>query len=83
MLSNSEFLILLNQSPADRIDLAELLRIGDEELQYISNVGTGQGLIKVGSAMIPFKNDFPRNTELYDLMTTKPGESLIGGRDQT
>lgn len=81
MLSNSEFLILLNQAPADRIDLAELLNIGDEQLQYISNVGTGQGLIKVGSAMIPFKNEFPRNTELYHLMTTKPGESLIGGRE--
>ena len=41
---------------------------------YITNVGAGQGLVKVGSSLIPFINKFPTNTKLYKLMTTKPGE---------
>ena len=43
-------------------------------MSYITNVGAGQGLLKVGSSLVPFVNKFPRNTELYKLMTTKFGE---------
>nr|WP_302656438.1 LPD11 domain-containing protein [uncultured Agathobaculum sp.] len=43
---------------------------------YINNAESGHGLIKVGGALVPFINQFPRNTALYRLMTTKPGESL-------
>ena len=75
MLANSEFIIMLNQAPTDRIELAKLLNISDNQLSYITNVGAGHGLIKVGSSLIPFANKFPKNTKLYKLMTTKPGES--------
>ena len=44
-------------------------------MSFITNVGAGEGLIKVGSSLVPFVNKFPKNTELYRLMTTKPGES--------
>ena len=74
MLSNSELVIMLNQSATDRKKLAELLQISEKELSFITNSGTGQGLIKVSNAIIPFKNIFPKNTELYKLMTTKPKE---------
>ena len=43
-------------------------------MSYITNVGAGPGLLKVGSSLVPFVNKFPRNTELYKLMTTKFGE---------
>ena len=43
-------------------------------MSYITNVGVGQGLLKVGSSLVPFKNEFPKDTKLYKLMTTKPGE---------
>ena len=33
------------------------------------------GSSKVGSSLVPFANKFPKNTKLYKLMTTKPGES--------
>ena len=46
------------------------------ELSYITNVDAGHGLIKVGSSLVPFANEFPKNTKLYQLMTTKPGEGL-------
>ena len=72
MFSNSEFLILLNQAPADRIDLADLFNISDNQMKYIENTPIGQGLLKVGEAMVPFINQFPKDTKLYELMTTKP-----------
>ena len=76
MLANSEFIIMLNQASTDRIELAKLLNISDLQMSYITNVGAGEGLIKVGSSLVPFSNRFPKNTELYKLMTTKPGEGL-------
>jgi len=74
MLSNSEFIIMLNQSATDRVELAKLLNISEQELSFITNVGTGQGLIKIGSSLIPFINKFPKDTKLYKLMTTKPSD---------
>ena len=75
MLANSEFIIMLNQASTDRLKLAELLNISDLQMSYITNVEAGHGLIKVGSSLVPFANKFPKNTKLYKLMTTKPGES--------
>ena len=74
MLSNSEFIVMLNQAATDRIELAKLLNISDRQLSYITNVGAGCGLIKVGSSLVPFENKFPKDTELYRCMTTKPSE---------
>ena len=76
MLANSEFIIMLNQASTDRMELAKLLNISDLQMSYITNVGAGEGLIKVGSSLVPFVNTSPKNTELYKLMTTKPGEGL-------
>ena len=75
MLANSEFLILLNQATTDRDELAALLNISDNQLSYITNVGAGHGLIRCSGNLVPFENSFPRNTKLYRLMTTKPGEA--------
>ena len=76
MLANSEFLIILNQAATDRLELAKLLNMSDLQLSYITNVGVGEGLIKVGSNLVPFANRFPKNTELYKLMSTKPNENF-------
>ena len=74
MLANSELIIMLNQASTDRIELAKILNISDLQMSYITNVNAGEGLIKIGSSLIPFINKFPKNTELYKLMTTKLGE---------
>ena len=74
MLANSEFLVMLNQASTDRIELARLLNIPDNQLSYITNVDFGHGLIKCGSAIVPFMDSFPRRTKLYDLMTTRPSD---------
>lgn len=75
MLANSEFLVMLNQAATDRAELANLLDISDNQLSYITNVDSGRGLIKCGSAIVPFMNSFPKNP-LYQLMTTRPSETM-------
>jgi len=74
MLSNSEFIVMLNQASSDRKELAKILNISDEQMSYITNSDAGCGLIKYGSSLVPFINKFPKETKLYKLMTTKPGE---------
>jgi type IV secretory pathway VirB4 component len=77
MLSNSEFIVMLNQAASDRAKLSKLLSISSEQMSYITNADAGCGLIKYGSALVPFINRFPRQTRLYKLMTTKPGEETL------
>ena len=74
MLSNSEFIVMLNQASADRKELGELLNISKLQMSYITNSDIGCGLIRYGSSLVPFVNKFPKNTKLYKLMTTKPGD---------
>lgn len=79
MVSNSEMIVMLNQSAQDRDKLAELLNISDEQMRYVTNADPGCGLIRYGRSVVPFVNRFPKDTELYKLMTTKPGEGVFGG----
>lgn len=76
MLANSELIIMLNQASTDREELAKLLNISDAQLSFITNVEAGHGLIKISNSLIPFVNKFPKNIELYKLMTTKLNEVL-------
>ena len=80
MLSNSEFIVMLNQAASDRGELAKLLNISNEQMSYITNADPGCGLIKYGGSLVPFVNRFPKNTKLYQLMTTRPGEGIFAGQ---
>ena len=82
MLSNSEFIVMLNQAASDREKLAKLLNISKEQMSYVTNADAGCGLIRYGSALVPFINRFPRDTKLYELMTTRPGEGVFGGEKE-
>ena len=73
MISNSEFLVLLNQAASDRTKLAELLHISDTQLSYVTDSEAGRGLLKMGGSLVPFINDIPKDTQLYKLMSTRPG----------
>ena len=77
MLSNSELIVMLNQKARDREKLGQLLNISDEQMGYVSGSEAGSGLIKYGSSLVPFVNHFPKNTKLYQLMTTTPGEGVF------
>ena len=77
MISNSEYIVMLNQAEPDRAKLATLLNISTEQMGYITNADAGCGLVKYGSSLVPFVIRFPTNTRLYKLMTTKPVEDSI------
>ena len=76
MLANSEFVVMLNQAATDRAELAKLLHISENQLGYITNSPAGSGLIKCGGSIVPFENPIPNDTQLYRLITTKPGEAM-------
>ena len=74
MFANSEFLILLNQAATDREELGRLLHISETQMGFVTDVEAGHGLLRMGGAIVPFANTMPKDTELYRLMTTTPGE---------
>lgn len=74
ILSNCDFILMLNQAPLDRQNLADLLNISPTQLTYVTNADAGQGLLYTGKAIVPFIDKFPSNTKLYKVMTTKPDE---------
>lgn len=82
MLSNSEFIVMLNQAASDRDKLAKLLNISEIQMRYITNAPAGTGLIKYGSSLVPFVNKFNRDTRLYELMTTRPGEGRFASGEK-
>ncbi len=55
-------------------DTARLLNISDNQLSYITNVGAGHGLIRCSGNIVPFENTFPKNTKLFELMSTSAGD---------
>lgn len=78
IFENSDFLYLLNQAAGDREILAEKLHISPKQAKYITNSEAGEGLIIYGSVILPFVDQFPTNTKLYEIMTTRPLE-VTGG----
>ena len=76
MLSNSDYIMMLNQATSDRVKLAELLNISSNQLDYVTSANAGQGLLFAGKAIIPFLDNFPNDTQLYKMMTTKLDEVI-------
>ena len=76
ILNNTEFIIMLSQSPVDRENLATMYHISDSQLGYITNANPGQGLLYTGETIVPFVNKIPKNTKLYSIMTSKADERL-------
>ena len=74
ILENSDFIYMLNQAAGDRKILAERLGISAEQLAYVTNSEPGHGLLFFNNVILPFADDFPKDTELYKLLTTKPSE---------
>lgn len=72
MLANSEFMLMLSQAPTDQDELVNMLHISKEQLKFIDNAPEGHGLLKVGGCLAPIVNKFPKDTDLYRYMNTKP-----------
>lgn len=74
IFDNSDFVIMLNQAAGDREILAQKLGISQAQIGYVKNARQGSGLLFFGDVILPFVDDFPKDTKLYSLMTTKPEE---------
>ena len=72
IFENSDFILMLNQASGDRQILAKQLNISPHQLSYVTHSGEGEGLLFYGNVILPFVDRFPRDTELYSIMTTKP-----------
>ena len=74
IFENSDFIYMLNQAAGDRKILAKQLNISPHQLSYVTHSGEGEGLLFYGNVILPFVDRFPKDTELYRIMTTKPQE---------
>ena len=76
IFENSDFVYMLNQAAGDRQILARQLNISPHQLSYVTNSNAGEGLLFYGNVIIPFIDHFPKDTHLYQLLTTRP-EDLV------
>jgi len=77
IFENSDFVYMLNQAAGDRQILAKQLGISNHQLSYVTHSGPGEGLLFYGNVIIPFVDRFPKDTELYTLLTTRPSEVAV------
>lgn len=78
---NADFLMLLKQSPVDRLEWSSLLNLSEQEEECIDeSVEPGDGLLIAGAARIPIRGKFPdrmpdgSKNPLYALFSTNPNE---------
>ena len=71
IFENSDFILMLNQASGDRSILAKKLNISPHQLSYVTQSGEGEGLLFYGNTILPFVDRFPKDTEMYRLMTTR------------
>lgn len=74
IFENSDFVLMLNQAAGDRAILAKQLNISPQQMKYVTHTEAGEGLLFYGNVILPFVDRFPKDTELYRVMTTKPEE---------
>ena len=75
IFENSDFIYMLSQASGDRQILSKQLNISTHQLSYVTHSGEGEGLLFYGNVILPFADKFPKDTELYRIMTTKPNEN--------
>ena len=83
IFENSDFIYMLNQAGGDREILAKQLNISPHQLSYVTHSGEGEGLLFYGNTILPFIDRFPKDTRLYKMMTTKPGETQSKPKEGT
>ena len=74
IFENSDFIYMLNQAVGDRSILAKQLNISPHQLSYVTHSGEGEGLLFYGNVILPFVDRFPKDLELYKIMTTRLSE---------
>lgn len=70
MVSNSKFMLLLDQGTMDKEAVEDLFDISAEQLACVNGADPGMGLIRFGAKIVPFGNTMKRDSELYQLFNT-------------
>lgn len=76
IINNCSFIQFLTQSPPVQEQLMKLYGITQNERKYISSNKSGVGLLKIGNDFIPKLDEFPKDTKLYKLISSKPNENV-------
>ena len=71
ILENSDFIYMLNQAAGDRAILAKHIGISPRQLSYVTHANAGEGLLFYGDVIIPFRDNFPKSSQLYRVMTSR------------
>ena len=74
IINNTSFVIMLSLPKLDRLNLSDLLQLPDSQLTYITNSQPGHGIFYTGKTVLPIKNDFPKSSMLYKIMSTSGKE---------
>ena len=74
MLSNCNFIQMLNQAPLDRDKLRTLLNLSESQVEFVTSAPKGQGLIYTGSSCVGFQSTFPKNNSIYRCLTSNMKE---------
>ncbi|MFQ9762993.1 MAG: hypothetical protein ACLRYE_07075 [Gemmiger formicilis] len=73
MLSDCGYIKLLNQSPDDANAIWRgCCTFPTKKSGTSKTPEVGSGLLIVSKTVVPFNNDFPKDTELFRLMDTSP-----------
>lgn len=73
--------MMLSQGPEDKEILARRLNLSEEQLTFVTQASVGQGLLFYGDVILPFEDQFPKDTQLYRIMTTKLSETVSNVAD--
>ena len=80
MLANSEYLLLLGQANVDLEPLLDVVDISRRELQFVQGEEPGKGLLRFGKTVVPFDNNIPKESRLYELYNTNQHEKIAKGK---
>ena len=72
ILDNSDFIYMLNQSDGDRQILQNKLEISNAQIKYVKGSKPGHGLVFYGDTILPFEDEFPEDTLMFQLLNTDP-----------
>jgi hypothetical protein len=83
IFKNTAFVLMFNQSRDDQEILMDKFKITEQQMGYVTNADPGSGLVKFGDVVLPFKDNFPTDTTLYRLMTSRLSDLFPDGEKGT
>lgn len=77
MVSNSDFVLMLSQKSENLKLLSDMLKLSEDEQRYVTQAPAGSGLLYAEQVVVPFIDEFPKDSYMYKLISTKFGEEKV------